>query len=77
MFRCPVNYVLAGVSSYHDNGREDRLWNFECCKAADHYTRKCEISTDYVNVWDGDMDYSATNGFVFVGAFSYHDNGAE
>ena len=76
MFRCPANYVMTGVYSYHDNGKEDRRWRFKCCYASKHYTRNCRISS-YVNSWDGDMDYSTYSGYAFVGAFSYHDNGKE
>ena len=32
-FRCPVNYVMTGVSSYHSNHHEDRRWRFKCCSA--------------------------------------------
>lgn len=75
-FRCPPNQVMRGVYSYHDNGREDRRWRFMCCKANKHYTRNCKIS-NYVNSWDGDMDFNAGNDYAIVGAFSYHDNGKE
>lgn len=76
LFKCPANYIIGGVRSYHDNGREDRRWKFKCCRATHHYTRNCKIS-GYVNSWDGDMDYSTSSGYAFVGAFSYHDNGKE
>lgn len=75
-FRCPSNQVIRGVSSYHDNGKEDRRWRFQCCKANKHYTRNCKIS-GYVNSWDGNMDFNAGGNYAIVGAFSYHDNGKE
>jgi hypothetical protein len=28
---CPGNGFIAGLSSYHDNGKEDRRWKFYCC----------------------------------------------
>ena len=27
---CPHQYVLQGLSSYHDNQKEDRAWKFSC-----------------------------------------------
>ena len=30
-FMCGSNQYIAGVYSYHDNGREDRRWRFTCC----------------------------------------------
>ena len=40
MFRCPANYVMTGVYSYHDNGKEDRRWRFKCCYASKHYPQE-------------------------------------
>jgi len=31
-FECPSQYVLKGISSYHDNTTEDRRWKFYCCR---------------------------------------------
>ncbi|GFS13758.1 hemagglutinin/amebocyte aggregation factor [Elysia marginata] len=30
-FMCPTDYVVAGLQSYHDNRKEDRLFKFKCC----------------------------------------------
>jgi hypothetical protein len=30
--RCPKGWILGGLKSIHDNGREDRLWKFQCKK---------------------------------------------
>lgn len=32
VFQCPHGGVLDGVSSYHDNHREDRRFKFYCCE---------------------------------------------
>jgi len=32
-FTCPSGTVMTGMSSYHDNGREDRRFQFYCCGA--------------------------------------------
>lgn len=31
-FQCPNGGVMDGVSSYHDNGAEDRRFRFYCCE---------------------------------------------
>ena len=33
--------------------------------------------TDFVNEYDGEIDYTVPDGEYLVGAFSIHDNGAE
>ena len=75
-YQCPSEYIMNGVESYHDNGKEDRRWKFKCCKSLNHFTRNCYL-TDYINNWDAVMDYQADNPYIFNGFFSYHDNGKE
>ena len=75
-FQCRANYILNGVESNHHNGHEDRQWKFRCCKAANHFTKNCYL-THLINDWDAVMDYSASNTYIFAGAYSYHDNGRE
>ena len=72
-FMCPANKYVAGVESYHDNGREDRRWKFTCCAIKDHITISCR-QTDYVNEWDEAMNFQANPGEVITGVYSYHDN---
>ena len=76
LFQCGVNYVMTGVSSYHDNGREDRRWRFKCCRANGHYTKSCGL-TGFINNWDAYMNHYARHNTVFTGLFSFHDNGRE
>ena len=76
LFHCPANYVLSGVNSVHSNKREDRKWNFYCCIARGYCTKQC-YWTNYINNWDGDMNYRAPNPGVFTGAFSHHSNKRE
>ena len=73
-FRCPANYVMTGVSSYHSNRKEDRRWRFKCCSASGYKTKNCRL-TGYINNWDGYMNYHSHS--VFVGAYSHHSNRKE
>ena len=75
-FKCATNFVIRGVYSRHNNGREDRIWRFYCCRATYHYTRNCRRS-GFVNGYDGYMNFNANSGHAIVGAFSIHDNGRE
>ena len=38
---CHANYVLSGVNNVHSNKREDRRWNFYCCRAIGYCTKQC------------------------------------
>ena len=76
MYMCPTNYLLTGVSSYHDNRREDRRWKFRCCRFSGRSPYNCAVS-GWVNGWDGKMDYRTPNGAYLNGAFSYNDNHRE
>ena len=74
--QCEPNYILAGVNSYHVNWAEDRRWKIRCCQAENHFTRNCEVS-NYLNWYDGWMDYSVSAPKVFTGIFSAHMNSPE
>ena len=76
LFHCPANYVMSGVKSVHSNKREDRRWNFYCCIARGYCTKQC-YWTNYINNWDGYMNYIAPHPWVFTGAFSHHSNKRE
>jgi len=73
--QCNPNYYFAGVRSVHDNRREDRRFDFRCCKSNGKCTRECRL-VGPVNHFDGHMDYRL-QGKVIIGAFSWHDNGKE
>ena len=76
IFQCPANYVAAGVDSYFSSYAGDRRWRFYCCRADGYHTRNCAL-TDYINDWNGLMDYQAPDGKFFVGFYSYYDNSKE
>ena len=74
---CSSNYFIAGVRSYHDNDKEDRRFNYRCCKNNNRCTRNCYWS-GRVNIYDGDMDYHVeADNHVIVGAYSRHSNDKE
>ena len=31
-YQAPTRYAITGTASYHDNGKEDRLWRFRICR---------------------------------------------
>ena len=72
-FYCPANYILTGVNSIHENSHEDRRWKFRCCRAENHFTRKCLVNGGYINDWNQMMDYNA-GAYVFTGVYSYYSN---
>ena len=73
---CKPNYFVAGVTSYHDNGKEDRRFDYKCCRNRNRCTRNCYL-TGPVNSFDGRMNYNVGSGQVIVGAFSWHSNKKE
>ena len=74
-FMCGKDKYMAGVKSYHDNGKEDRRWEFTCCSAPSYITTHCRLTNGYVNSLDSPMDFTASAGEVFTGAFSYYSTG--
>lgn len=75
-FQCPNGGVMDGVSSYHDNGAEDRRFRFYCCEKPGMCLYNCFYS-GWVNSYDGYFDYAVPPGHVMRGWTSIHDNGAE
>merc|ERR1711973_461197 len=65
--------LIAGMESEHDNGSEDRRWNYKCCFAEATCYHDCHF-TPYINDYDEAMDYSVQDGYVVVGMESEHDN---
>ena len=73
-FMCGRNQYMAGVYSYHDNGKEDRRWRFTCCSLPSYISRECYL-TGYVNGYDGAMNFNAGgNGFI-TGVVSEYSTG--
>ncbi|XP_053378654.1 uncharacterized protein LOC123543887 [Mercenaria mercenaria] len=86
-FDQPVNFkctkdtqTISRVHSVHDNGAEDRRFEFECRDIGhetDGSSASCAWSANYENQLDQPLDFVChLNGFI-NGMISIHDNGAE
>ncbi|XP_035826016.1 hemagglutinin/amebocyte aggregation factor [Aplysia californica] len=75
-FQCHNDYIIAGISSYHDNGKEDRRFKFQCCKPGSLVAHACSY-TAYINTYDHVLQYRVPDGYAIRGVNSIHDNGKE
>ena len=76
LVECGDKQGFSRVRSQHDNGREDRLWQWDCHTIAKASWDNC-YWTDYVNWWDQPFYYQCAANYVLAGVDSYHDNGVE
>ncbi|XP_056373564.1 hemagglutinin/amebocyte aggregation factor-like [Hyla sarda] len=60
------------MSSYHDDGQEDRRWSFFCCRGKVQ-RRNCQWSS-YVNDFEQEFTWKASSSRYLVGISSYYDN---
>ncbi|MEJ6476425.1 dermatopontin-like protein [Pseudoalteromonas piscicida] len=78
-FVCPNGQFLVGMSSRHDNGREDRLFNFNCASMATSsvgaalFAESC-ITTQYTGY---DQPWTLGGNGALIGMSSRHDNRTE
>jgi len=73
-FECGSNQVLAGIGSKHDNHREDRRWKFCCCDVSNNVRTVSARWTEYLNWWDGSIQFKCGVSEALSGLHSYHDN---
>nr|KAI8729944.1 dermatopontin-like [Biomphalaria glabrata] len=73
-FLCPNKQIMMYLSSDHDNGRGDRIWEMYC-RSAD-LVDNCQQS-DYVNEFDQTFNYTCPGNRVLAGIHSYHENSKE
>jgi len=77
-YTCPTNQVLHGIESYHDNGKEDRRWKFQCCRVSSGVSVQKNGWSGYLNDWDRELSYRCpASNQAIVGLSSYHDNRRE
>ena len=87
LHHCPEDFVMSGISSLHQNNKEDRRWKVKCCRAEGYQTESCSL-TPYINEFRGEIDFEAGRDFeshldeieeerAFTGLHSYHDNKQE
>jgi len=74
--QCKPNHYFTGVTSEHDNGKEDRRFGFQCCKNDKYCATKCNLNGP-VNKFEGEMSYQLKRGFAIIDAFSWHINSKE
>ncbi|XP_053318099.1 hemagglutinin/amebocyte aggregation factor-like [Spea bombifrons] len=74
-FQCQNHQSINLIISIHDNGKEDRMWDFGCQNT---FSRPGTCSwTNYVNNFDEQIAFTCPFGSVLSGMDSYHDNGKE
>ena len=84
LYHCPQDFVMSGISSLHQNNKEDRRWRVKCCRAEGYQTESCSLTPQYINEFRGDIDFEAGNHLdeiekprAFTGLYSFHDNEQE
>ena len=76
-FSCPDRAVLNGVTSTHDNGREDRRWKFRCCELPDNVSVDRHGYSDYTHYDDPIAWFCPKSNEAVVALTSYHSNDNE
>ena len=71
--QCWFGFILTSFTSWYDNGKEDRRWNFRCSSVRPKRAVSCKW-TSYLNDWDDVLDYHAPADYVITGVRSYHHN---
>ncbi|XP_056009464.1 uncharacterized protein LOC125680077 [Ostrea edulis] len=71
-FTCPQHQSVHRVVSHHDNGKEDRVFDFQCSSSTTD-SESC-FWTDYVNDFDHPVVFQCPHGGVLDGVSSYHSN---
>ena len=69
---CSATQAIYGVQSYHNNYREDRIWNWKCRAASKPFTH-C-YWTGYENSYDDFMMFRCATNYVLRGVDSRHNN---
>lgn len=82
-YTCPNDTIMAGHYSWHDNGTEDRVYDFYCCSyntpSQNIKLAECEIVPDgsWANSWDQPVNFTCPSNKVKVGEVSIHSNSTE
>ncbi|XP_056015799.1 hemagglutinin/amebocyte aggregation factor-like isoform X2 [Ostrea edulis] len=77
LYTCPNGGYLNGVSSVHNNKKEDRMFRFRCCTPKPGYHHKNCKWTGWVNNWDETFSYFVPRNYVIRGINSIHNNKKE
>jgi len=75
-FTCPDSQVFSHWDSHFEDYYGDRQWNFNCSdKLAKYEVELADCSwTDYIDQWQGFMEFSCPNDGIVTGLYSEHDN---
>ncbi|CAM9489293.1 unnamed protein product [Lampetra fluviatilis] len=76
-FNCPSHQSISQVQSIHDNGKEDRIWDFRCKGTFDTSRTVTCTQSNYVNNFDEAFSFTCPFHSALNGMESYHDNGKE
>uniref|UniRef100_A0A0E9VN15 Uncharacterized protein n=1 Tax=Anguilla anguilla TaxID=7936 RepID=A0A0E9VN15_ANGAN len=71
-YTCSGRDSISMITSKHDNGREDRVWDFSCKQSFDSFS-ECFWSP-YVNWFDEEFTFSCPSNYIISGMESYHKN---
>ena len=75
--RCANGYGVYRVKSKHDNGREDRRWEFFCRRVVQRGTTPTCSQTSYINNFRDTISYMCGKNHYMAGVYSYHYNEKE
>ena len=75
---CGGNTALNYLYSWHSNNKEDRQFRFKCSQINYAYTLdQCYWTSNYVNDWDGSLNFECNNNGLIRTAESVHSNSKE
>jgi len=74
-FECSTDKLIYAISSEHDNYKEDRRFQFRCCRLSKHVTTRADASfTGWQNSFDGALNFQCGESRALMGVSSEHSN---
>ncbi|XP_047188924.1 tolloid-like protein 2 [Scophthalmus maximus] len=67
--QCASGQTVSGITSFHNNDKNDRLWGISCKAFVE--TRTCQWSNFVNNYW-GSVDFKCADNKVIAGVYSDH-----
>uniref|UniRef100_A0A8D3DCN3 Dermatopontin n=1 Tax=Scophthalmus maximus TaxID=52904 RepID=A0A8D3DCN3_SCOMX len=67
--QCDSDQTVSGITSFHNNDKNDRLWGISCKAFVE--TRTCQWS-NFVNDYWGSVDFKCADNKVIAGVYSDH-----
>ncbi|KAK7474466.1 hypothetical protein BaRGS_00034288 [Batillaria attramentaria] len=71
---CPASKTITAIKSWHSNYYEDRQWQFRCSYTPGLRPLSNCRWTDYVNSFDGDLNYKCPGSSAIKGWYSVHSS---